>query len=339
MSTPLPPGRLIVRADGNARIGLGHLVRSMAVADVVQAQFAQVLVAVAEPLPAVQQLVAANGFTLLPLPDASADALQPLLHPTDVVMLDGQHFDTAYQRAVRGAGCRLVVIDDLHAWPMEADLIINHGPEASAAQYQARPATRYCLGPGFSMVRREFRERARLPWPTPRVAAVLVCFGGADPQGFTLTTVRALLTIESVREIGVVIGAAYRDGAALRQLAGHSTGPALRIYEQVEAAAMAELLGGPDLVVCPASTVLLETLVLGQAAVTGYYVPDQQRLAGFVHRHQQAFSVGDFAALPPAGFARLLRQGIAFHETTLRRPYVPRLTPELLQAEFRRLQR
>lgn len=335
MSSALP--RLIVRADGNARIGLGHVVRSMAVADVVRAEFTEVLVAVAEPLPALRALVAANGFHLCPLAEPSAAALVPLLRPTDVVLLDGLAFDTAYQRAVRALGCRVVVIDDLHAYPMVADLVINHGPEATPALYTAPPETRYCLGPGFTMVRREFRERARQPWPVPRAASVLVCFGGADPQQFTHATLRALLGIDSVRAVGVVTGAAYQHGPALHALAAAHPDKLVQFYQQVAAADMAHLLTDYAVVVCPASTVLLETLVLGQAAITGYYVADQQVLAHFVHRHRQAYSMGDFTQLAPADFGPLLRQGLRFHETMLRQPYVARLTPEILQTEFRRL--
>lgn len=335
MSSALP--RLVVRADGNARIGLGHVVRSMAVADVVRAEFAEVLVAVAEPLPALAALAAANGFSLCSLPNASAEALLPLLRPSDVVMLDGLAFDTVYQRAVRAQGCRVVLIDDLHAYPMVADLIINHGPQATPDLYTALPHTRYCLGPGFTMVRREFRERARLPWPVPQADSVLVCFGGADPQQFTSATLQALLRLDSVRAVGVVTGAAYQHGPALHALAAAHPDKRVQFYQQVPAADMARLLTSYAVVVCPASTVLLETLVLGQAAITGYYVADQQVLASFVHQHQQAFSVGDFTRLAPADFGPLLRQGLRFHETTLRQPYVPKLTPKILQAEFRRL--
>ncbi|MCC3159403.1 UDP-2,4-diacetamido-2,4,6-trideoxy-beta-L-altropyranose hydrolase [Hymenobacter sp. 15J16-1T3B] len=335
MSNALP--RLVVRADGNARIGLGHVVRSMAVADIVRDEFAEVLVAVAEPLPALGALVTAAGFTLCPLPTASAAALLAQLRPTDVVMLDGLAFDTDYQRAVRAVGCRVVVVDDLHAYRMEADLIINHGPEATPALYKARPGTRYCLGPGFTMVRREFREAAQRPWPVPQANSVLVCFGGADPQQFTHATLQALLRIDSVRAVGVVTGAAYQHGPALHALAAAQPDKQVQFYQQLSAADMVRLLTDYAVVVCPASTVLLETLVLGQAAITGYYVPDQQVLAGFVHRHQQAFSVGDFRQLRQTDFEPLLRQGLRFHETTLRQPYVPQLTPEVLQAEFRRL--
>jgi hypothetical protein len=73
------------------------------------------------------------------------------------------------------------------------------------------------------------------------------------------------------------------------------------------------------------------------AAITGYYADNQQPLATYVHAHQQAFSVGNFGALAGEALQAALRAGLHFHQITPRRPYVERLQPEQLVAEFRRL--
>ena len=44
------------------------------------------------------------------------------------VVLDGYHFRLGYQQVIKEAGYALVCIDDIHAYPFIADLIINHAP-------------------------------------------------------------------------------------------------------------------------------------------------------------------------------------------------------------------
>ncbi len=66
MSAPAAP-RLLFRADGNAQIGLGHLVRLLALANQLRG-LAPGTFLVREPTAAVQQLLAADDWNVQPLP-------------------------------------------------------------------------------------------------------------------------------------------------------------------------------------------------------------------------------------------------------------------------------
>lgn len=338
----MPRPRLLLRADGNAQLGLGHVVRSLALAEDVGALFGEVVLLTQAPGAAVRQLALAAPATLCPLPaqPASAEAAQvrALVQPGDVLVLDGHGFDGAYQAAVLAAGCRLVLLDDLHQHPVLAHLVINRGPAVRAADYQAAPYTRFCLGAAFSLLRGPFRALARPPWPAPaRIASALLCFGGADPLGLTHRTLAALLALPQISQISVVLGSAFGAETALRTLANGVAGQHVAYHRNVPAAALAALLLAHEVAVVPASTVLLEALVLGCAAITGHYTADQQALAGYVAAHHQAFSVGNFARHSADTLPAALAQGLAFHQHTLRRPYVEHPQPNGLLSEFQRL--
>ncbi|MBO0356619.1 UDP-2,4-diacetamido-2,4,6-trideoxy-beta-L-altropyranose hydrolase [Hymenobacter sp. BT186] len=334
--------RIIFRADGNAQIGLGHVVRSLALAAVVEA-VGPCYFAVQQPTAAVRNLLAQAGVTLIELPEqpwlAEAHYLSSsVLQASDIVVLDGYHFDRAYQEIIKNAGCRLVCIDDLHATSFVADLIINHSPGVTPCNYSALPGTRYCLGPGFSLLRPAFLRHALAPTAAPvPISNVLLCFGGADPQQVTTRMLTALLALPAIQQIGVVLGGAFNEQAALTEiLAQHTTGR-IEVHRNIPAEALVTLLLRYQVVVCPASTVLIESLILGRAALTGYYVENQRHLADYVHAHQQAFSLGDLTQLPNAALPATLQQGLHFHEATLRAPYALELAHSQLQAEFRRL--
>ena len=138
---------------------------------------------VREPTPAVADLVAQAGWALTALlpPATSLEEANWLAHdflqPSDVLVLDGYEFAYEYQQRLRQSGCGLVYVDDLRAWPVVADVLINHSPGVAPADYEAPPAAQLLLGPAFSLLRRPFVEQAAPPLANPALASVLVCFG------------------------------------------------------------------------------------------------------------------------------------------------------------------
>jgi UDP-2,4-diacetamido-2,4,6-trideoxy-beta-L-altropyranose hydrolase len=336
-----PLRRLVFRADGNATIGLGHLVRLLALADMLRGLAPGVFI-VREPTPAVAQLITEAGWALhalptLPLP-AEADALATsFLQPTDVLLLDGYAFDSAYQQRLRQSGCGLVYIDDLRAWPVVADMLINHSPGVVPPDYEAPPGARLLLGPAFSLLRAPFLAAAGPPVAASPADSALVCFGGADPLGLTARTLVALLALPAVRRIGLLVGAAFGAEAALRAAAAVHPEQKIQVYRNLGAAELVALLQAYDVAVVPASTVLIEALALGRPALTGYYADNQRALAGYVHAREQAFSAGNFADLAGEQLTTALGQGIAWLASHPRQPYAPRLRPDVLRHEIKQL--
>ena len=339
--TLFSPKRLVFRADGNSTIGLGHLVRLLALADMLRGLAPGVFV-VHEPTPAVAELVAQADWALhalpaQPLPTEAETLATGFLQATDVLVLDGYAFDLAYQQRLRQSGCGLVYIDDLRAWPVVADVLINHSPGVAPACYEAPPAARLLLGPAFSLLRRPFIEQAAPPLASPALASALVCFGGADPLGLTARTLAALLALPQVRRIGLLMGAAFAGEATLQNALAAHPGREIQMHRNLGAAELVALLQAYDVAIVPASTVLIEALALGRPALTGYYADNQRALAGYVHTHEQAFSVGNFADLAGEQLTAALGRGLAWLAAHPRQPYAPRLRPDLLRQEIKQL--
>ncbi|GAA3931488.1 UDP-2,4-diacetamido-2,4,6-trideoxy-beta-L-altropyranose hydrolase [Hymenobacter algoricola] len=328
--------RILFRADGNATIGLGHVIRSLALAEIVHS-VGECWMAIQEPSAAVRKLVQHARVKLWELPaqtpTAEADYLRPLLLPTDVVVLDGYSFATSYQQTLAASGCQLAAIDDLRAWPMAVDLIINHSPGITSSMYQVAATTRFCLGPEYSLLRPPFLANFRLPEQPAAIERVLLCFGGADPLQLTRRCLTILLALPALREVGVLTGSANEHADSLQQLVAAST-TQRRFYQSASASEMVTLLQQYDAIICPASTILIESLVLGKAALTGYYALNQQPLANYVHQHQQAHSLGSFTALSDAALQEALTRGLQALAHEPRQPYVQQLMPQKLQAEF-----
>ena len=115
---------VLFRADGSSSMGLGHLVRSGALAEMLSPDFECHLIYRSCP-PSLLQEWPYPGQT-----QAIASSMEPQAEPRFVaqyatslsaapvtVVLDGYHFDTAYQKIILAAGHRLVCISTIFMTP------------------------------------------------------------------------------------------------------------------------------------------------------------------------------------------------------------------------------
>jgi len=177
--------KVIFRADGSDRIGLGHLIRSQALAEMLADDFDCVFALAEAPAVIAEELASRFEVYWLPqagkaspaaaaaaTPQQQAAALAALASPHDIIVLDGYPFDTAYQQVLRERGCKLVSIDDIHAYPFVVDAIINTAGGVRPMHYQALPGTRFCLGLRYALLRRPFRlAQAAASLPTGALQA------------------------------------------------------------------------------------------------------------------------------------------------------------------------
>ena len=126
MLTQLERGlpHLLLRADADPAQGAGHVMHCLALAESWHREGGQVTLLSSRLNPALRQRTEALGisFAEIPMPYPDTSDLRSTLSALEKasgdstelpwVVLDGYHFDTAYQSLLRSAGCRLMVIDD-----------------------------------------------------------------------------------------------------------------------------------------------------------------------------------------------------------------------------------
>ena len=184
----------LIRSDGSPRLGMGHLMRCLALADGLQQAGAQPVFLTSTVVNELLDKAADAGypvevspsgwspsedleFTLQGARRHGATLLVTDLGNDDVTEDLGEYLD--YLETLKRAGLFIVTIDDANALPFASDIVINPNYGAEALSYQAQNGTRHLLGPQYVLFRREFLKITGQERQIRNSAnRVLVTFGG-----------------------------------------------------------------------------------------------------------------------------------------------------------------
>lgn len=260
--------RILFRVDGGAGIGMGHVYRSLAIADEIRsvspAADMQFLMK-AEHAEGVQR-VSNTGYPVRILSDDTPRAVEEEIQeysPNVIVNDFPAPLRQDYLEALAKLGASTVnlvdTLDDIEKPAALASVIIAtmHADQVELDDFYGGPEFAI-LRESFSNQHKEVRELGR---------EVIVSFGGSDPQGLTLKVLRALDGVSADllgMNVKAVLGPAFSYKKELGSLLpGLSYEP--KVLENVEQ--MAEVLAQADLVFCSGGMTVFEISSLGTPGV------------------------------------------------------------------------
>lgn len=270
--------KVFFRADGNSQIGLGHVIRSLALVDMVKNDFECHFI-IQEPSEAIQQQILTVCPNLHTIPQTqhyhqeAEQIIHQYLSPEDIVILDGYNFDTTYQKTFKNNGNSLICVDDVPAFHFYADAILNHAAGVNPSDYSAESYTQYCLGLDYALLRKPFLEAARQARTLTSFDKVFICFGGADAHNLTQQAAEVCVNLANITEIHVVLGSAYNSYQEFTNFA--SQHPHLKIHQNLNAAEMCALMQSCDVAITSTSSIGYEVMACGLVWLGGYYVNNQ----------------------------------------------------------------
>jgi len=290
---------LIIRADANTQIGTGHLMRCLALAQAWKAQGGSAIFITACKSDFLLQRLHEEEFQVTQLEKTYPDPTdweitsQVLTaHPGAWVVLDGYYFDEAYQKRVKQAGHRLLVIDDMaHLDHYYADVVLNQNINAEKLWYSCEPYTQPLLGTQYVLLRREFLQWRDWNREIPAVARkVLVTLGGGDPDNVTLKIIRAInkLKLRDL-EVKVVIGPSNPHMVSLKE-AIHYSPFTIQLLPAVRN--MPELMAWADIAISAGGTTCWELAFMGVPTITLELAKNQQGIASGLDKARLTLNLG-----------------------------------------------
>ena len=277
---------IAIRADGNADIGVGHLMRCLTIAGQT-GERAHVVFWCADE--ASVALVRERGYEALALGtdyrdmDSELPRLEALVHKGQkpgMILVDSYFVTEDYLRAL-GAYGSVYLLEDMpgHIWPVDG--VINYNAFARRSRYEAAygqsgensPGTRLCIGASYAPLRPQFTGCDYQV--NPQVREVLITTGGGDGENIAGRILERLEDREF--QIHVVSGPCNPHGAWLADYA--QAHPRVTVHQRVED--MAGLMLGCDLAVTAGGTTIYELCALGVPFVCFSYAENQEALTEY----------------------------------------------------------
>lgn len=263
--------QILIRADGSIDIGMGHIVRCIALAHILRSEFEITFISRENPPNIVNEILDA-GFSFIQI--NSESEFFDLIEASHIVVLDDYTFDRKYQENVKGRCSKLVFVDDLHQTEFLADLIINHAPAVKAEDYTALPTTEFALGLKYALLRPAFLEQAQRERTYSDIRSAVICFGGGDYKNLTKVALQTVVKYKEFTSIRVITGTAYKYLGDLRQILKSDS--RILHFHEVTSEEMVDHMVSSELAIVPSSGILFEAIASGCRVISGTYAMNQK---------------------------------------------------------------
>ena len=289
------PGHLLLRADGDSKIGIGHVMRCLAIAQAWVDSDGTATLASASLPNSVRQRFADNSVEIISLetPRGSLEDANLTAHhavEADRVVIDGYCFRRNFQERVRRASKRLLVIDDFCCiGDFCADIVLDANLGTSQELYSERPEDSILLlGSRFAPIRREFtfgRRRDRQLNDDP--LKIMVTFGGSGNHRLIEQVLHAL-KLSGMRHLEVRV---FMGPGQSNSVVSEDDLPENCRFEPFSQD-MAEAMVWADVAISGAGSTCWELAVLGVPMALIVLADNQERVAAALKGHEAATLLG-----------------------------------------------
>ena len=222
---------LFIRVDSSTKIGYGHFIRCMALADTLKKNFEINFISRSlegNLISNIQQ----KGFTVFRFYSNSKkiniknDAQKTIAiirkygNPKNMLIVDNYELSKKWETYMKPYVYKLIVIDDLPNRSHNCDLLIDQNLHSKVNGLYEGLIPSKCIkliGPKFSMIRNEFRMIRKSAKPrTFPIKKLLVSFGGTDIEKQTIVVLNFIKKINMKINVDVVVGKANKCKKTLK---------------------------------------------------------------------------------------------------------------------------
>ena len=261
---------VLIRADGNEKIGSGHIMRTKSIANELKELGAKVLYALADERGKrlinneFQSVVLSSNYECL---DDEINALSSVIKEQKIklILLDSYFVTPKYFKELKKLA-KVAYIDDLDAFAYECEALINYGAFFDKNEYKARQnlAKKHFLGSEFAPLRAEFCNTQKSSKNTQK-KQVLLTTGNTDLLGIMPRLLEAFLSDESLKNLEfLAISGAFNEheNKLLALSARHKNIKVLKSPEN-----MAQIMAEADFVLSAGGSTLYELASLAKAVI------------------------------------------------------------------------
>lgn len=280
---------IILRVDGSGRIGMGHIMRCIGLAQGFKEIGKRSVFVTKDYEPQMLEMLRDTSYDVETIPkgsnfteDASLTLNFACRHGAKVVITDMSNQDamanisgySEYLSALKHAGMYSVTIDGFNRdcisdkLAIAADIVIIPYYGAEKKRYKTNGTTNFLLGASFFIFRQEFMAVSGVKRQLRnRISNILVSMGGSDPFNYTVKVVDALADLDRPRLCLKVVAGTGFASAVKGEIANILENSKCN-YEIISRTNnMARLLLWSDLVITSSGLTVYEAAVTGTPGI------------------------------------------------------------------------
>lgn len=317
--------KVVVRTDASKRIGSGHLIRTVTLAEKLRASGCEVIFICRELEGHLCDYVVQRNFELIRLPWSEVDkqgidpkdeyanwlavpldkeirettSLLESIDNIDWLIVDHYALDERWEQKMRPLVNAIMVIDDLANRAHHCDIILDQNLYQDIDSRYDKLIPINCvrlLGPRFALLRVEFVLAKKTGLRTrDKIERVLLFFGGVDLTNETGKALEALAPFDQIN-IDLIVGSRNPNNNKIKEKVSDDR----RVTFHVDVTNIAELMNRADLALGAGGTTTWERCWLGLPSVIWSLADNQIKPAETLAKHGGAIYLGQHTAVTVA---------------------------------------
>ena len=286
---------VVIRADANSKIGMGHVMRCLSVADALVKRGEEVLFVTADDTPVPLLTKKGVPYRVLHTDYADMEAELPellavlreltlraespeaaLLQRNTSILVDSYYVTEKYLAALKSR-ITTIYMDDIYAFSYPVDMLINYniyGEEMGYEKDAAFADTKLLLGTEYVPLREEFS--AGVQQRTAADGGILITTGGSDSFNLAEQLLMEAMKYDALKEkeYHVVSGSLNPHIGELQALAQKHE----NIHIHCNVTNMAELMAESEVALSAGGSTLYELCAMGVPVIAFSFAENQERL-------------------------------------------------------------
>lgn len=274
--------KVFLRADASNKIGYGHFIRTLALADMLKDEYDCIFFTQTPNDFQKEEVCKVCRLVELPEDDSKFDIFLNYLTGNEIVFLDNYFYTSKYEKSVKDKGCKLISIgtNNRHYY---ADAVINY-TKLCPDDFSAEPYTQFCIGLDWTILRKPFYQEHQ-----EEKEGIVICIGGTDQYSYSEQFYDSIKR-EYPHYLVKVIAT---DRIGVQRIEGFRQ-KGVDLFLNQTAEQMANLFSKTAIAVVSASGVALEALSQGTEVIAGTYVDNQINIYQALNEDGYIWGIGCF---------------------------------------------
>ena len=309
---------IFIRVDSSTKIGYGHLIRCLALADTLKKSFKINFICTNLNGNLISQIckkkfevfrfnTKSQRINVKKDAEKTISIIKKHRNKKSLLILDSYILSQEWENRVRPYVKRLIVIDDLMDRKHSCDLIIDQNLHTQMNSLYTKSVPKNCiklLGPDYAILRNQFiAQRKYAKIRSLPIKNILVSFGGTDNENHTLHALTSLKKLNSDVNVNVVTGTANIGKKIIKNFCKKNFN--YNYFEQVEN--MAKLMQVADLCIGSSGTTTWERCCVGLPAIAIVTSNDQKDIASAVSKNKCIINLGKIKKSDNVNYVRLMK--------------------------------